>query len=244
MYFLTYGKKVIFTEEQFNYILEKQGLSEALDEATYPDTFSLEEFNNINSFAGRVRYCKERLKYLGKGSARIVFQIDDSTVLKLAYNQKGIAQNESDARVKYDYVLSGYNFLPEVYEVDDNYQWIEMQMARRATQKDFKRITGYDWKTFCYWVTDCWNNSVAYNNQRRYIPDEYKMLFKSNKWSDNFDYSIFQEIEDYIGNYVVQGICDLQRISSWGVVADKDGNERLVLVDNGLDNDVLDNYYR
>ena len=57
-------KKVTFNQKQFDYILEKEGLTEALDEATYPDTFNMEEFKNLRNFAERVRYCKSRLKYL------------------------------------------------------------------------------------------------------------------------------------------------------------------------------------
>ena len=131
------------------------------------------------------------MKYLGRGSSRIVFQIDESTVLKLAFNQKGIAQNEAEAAVKNDYVLSGYNFLPEVYDVDDEYLWIEMQIARRANQSDFKKFTGYSRKVFYYWVINCWNNSVAPQYARRFIPDEYSVLFNSNKFYKYFDYTLF-----------------------------------------------------
>ena len=226
------------------YIGEEELLEDAIDEANYPETFNMEEFKQLSSFNARVKYCRARLKYLGKGSARIVFQIDEGTVLKLAYNQKGIGQNEADARVKNDWYLRKFNFLPEVYDVDENYLWIEMQIARRAKASDFKRLTGYDFKTLCYWVTYCWNYSVAYSNETIFIPDEYRMLFRSDKWIDVLEYSIFSELEDYIGNYGVQGIGDLQKINSWGVVIDKDGNENLVLVDNGLDNDVLEKYYK
>lgn len=191
-----------------------------------------------------MNYCKQRLKYLGRGSSRIVFQIDGSTVLKLAFNQKGIAQNEADARVKIDRYLQDYNFLPEVYDVDEEYLWIEMQQARRARKVDFKRLTGYNWETFYYWVMYCWNNAVAYSNEQRYIPDEYRVLFHSDKWRNATEYSLFSEIEDYIENYGVQGWGDIATIQNWGVVTNKNGQEELVLIDNGLDNDTLEKYYK
>lgn len=226
-----------------SYYSEDELNEEAIDEAEYPSTFNMEEFKQLRDFSKRVKYCKERLKYLGRGSSRIVFQIDESTVLKLAFNQKGIAQNEAEAAVKNDYVLSGYNFLPEVYDVDDQYLWIEMQIARRANQSDFKKFTGYSWKVFYYWVINCWNNSVAPQYARRYIPDEYSVLFNSNKFYEYFDYTLFDEIRDYIGNYAVEGYLDLIAIRNWGVVKDKNGEERLVLIDNGLSNDVIKKYY-
>jgi hypothetical protein len=174
-----------------------------------------------------------------------VFQIDNNTVLKLAWNNKGVAQNEADARVKDDYYLQGYNFLPEVYDVDENYQWVEMQIARHARKSDFKRLTGYDWDTFYYWVVYCWNKSVARRNEQRSIPDDYKVLFRTNKWLEELgNGSLFSEIEDYIGNYEVQGWGDIATMRNWGVAYNANGNEELVLVDNGLDNDVLDKYYK
>ena len=220
-------------------------LNESIDEAAYPETFNMEEFKTIRSFAERVRYCKARLHYLGKGSSRIVFRIDDTTVLKLAWNQKGIAQNEAEAAVKNDYVLSRYDFIPEVYDVDENYYWIEMAYARRANQQDFKRLTGYPFKVFYYWVIYVFNNSLIRNRAyARYIPDEYKRLFDSDKWEDTYEYSLFDEINDYMCNYDVQGWADLCAVRNWGVQIDKDGTEKLVLIDSGLSNDVLDAYYK
>ena len=64
-----------------------------LEEAVYPESFDLETFKKIPTFKGRTQYVAERLPKLGAGSSRIVYKIDDGTVLKLAKNQKGLAQN-------------------------------------------------------------------------------------------------------------------------------------------------------
>ena len=51
--------------------------------------FNVKELSGISSFKGRYKYCIEHLgSPIGRGSGRVVFQIDDYRVLKLALNQK------------------------------------------------------------------------------------------------------------------------------------------------------------
>ena len=53
------------------------------------DTFSYEELGNIRTFSKRVAYCKQHLgNPIGNGSSRMVFQIDDEKVLKLAKSKR------------------------------------------------------------------------------------------------------------------------------------------------------------
>ena len=208
-----------------------------LEEAAYPSNFNMEEFKSIKTYEGRVRYCEERLRYLGKGSARIVFLIDDNTVLKLARNPKGVAQNEVEGG---DWYLAKIGLFPEVYDIDDDYRWIEMQRARRVTSSDFKRICGYNWKTVQEWI-----NYIMYNET--YDP-AYTMLFKSEEFKEvREDYdNIFHKIEDYLGSYGRQSVMsgDLKRPSSWGAIIDSNGNERLVVVDYGINETIYNDYYK
>lgn len=73
-------------------------LDNNLFEFAYPTSFNFVEFNNIGSFAGKKRYCDERLQKLSSGSARIIYKVDEEKVLKLAKNAKGLAQNQEEAR--------------------------------------------------------------------------------------------------------------------------------------------------
>ena len=79
--------KLKLTESQF------QKLTSLVSEMAYPATFDMSVFKSLNSFQSRIEYCASRLKRLGAGSSRIVYQIDDEKCLKLAKNQKGVAQN-------------------------------------------------------------------------------------------------------------------------------------------------------
>ncbi|MBR4624207.1 MAG: nucleotidyltransferase domain-containing protein [Alphaproteobacteria bacterium] len=61
-----------------------------LNEAAMPG-FNLQTLSSIKSFAGRLKYCKQMLgPSFGSGSSRIIFEIDDEKVLKLAKNKKAL----------------------------------------------------------------------------------------------------------------------------------------------------------
>lgn len=205
---------------------------EELDEAIYPDTFNMEEFKQMPSFRQRIEYCQRNLQRLSSGSARIVYKIDNGTVLKLAKNQKGIAQNEVEGQP--DYYRDSIGLFAEVYDRDENYLWIEMQLARKAKPSDFQRLAGVDYDTVCKWIDYC-------DPRHKYRP--YKDIFETERFQNDFDeYGLLAKLQDYIGNYNVP-IGDLRRLSSWGVVIDKDGEEDLVIIDYGLDDYVFNNFY-
>jgi len=80
-------ESVLSEEEVFETI-------ETLMGEEYPSSFNMEEFKTLRSYSARVRYCETHLQRIAAGTARVVFKIDNEKVLKLAKNQKGLAQNE------------------------------------------------------------------------------------------------------------------------------------------------------
>lgn len=223
-------KKIIVTESQYMKII---------DEMAYPVSFNMDEFKTLKTFAERIRYCQTRLQRISSGSARIVYKIDNEKVLKLAKNRKGIAQNEAEAG---DYYKNSIGCFAEIYDVDDNYLWIEMQLARKAKMSDFKRLTGYDFKVMCQWIYNC----KGRYSRRGFIYDKsYDSIFNSEEFEKGLEnYSIFAEIQEYLCNYQLESVGDLTRLNSWGVVNDEYGQEQLVIIDSGLTDDVWDDYYK
>lgn len=217
------NKEVFITESQMKY----------LQEMAYPTNFNIEEFKGLTSFAKRVEYCNKRLVFLGQGSSRRVYMVDNEKCLKLAKNRKGIAQNEAEN----DYCLQQLDLCPTIYNYDRNGLWIEVQIAKKAKASDFKRLTGYGWDVFCAWVDYV---ATQYLNPKlsRYR-GEFREIFESSDF-ENFLYnnnSIFSKINTYMTDYMLKSYGDLQRLSSWGIVSNN-GQENLVLVDSGL-NDIV-----
>lgn len=216
----------------------RESVIELLDEMAYPASFSMEEFKRINTFKGRLEYCAARLPKLGKGSSRVVFKIDDEKCLKLAVNRKGLAQNEVEAEP--DYFLEQIGLVARTYDYDENFLWVEMQLARPATKNDFKRLTPYDFETMREFIT---YNCGRYSRRKWFsISPEYKKLFNRPDFYDTIYDTVFYAMYDYLGNYQPKIVGDLQKLSSWGVVK-QGGQEELVLIDFGLNEDVYNKYY-
>ena len=93
--------KIIITESQLKNIIQKE-----LEE-DYPINWNVEDFKKLNSFNKRIQYCEEKLTRISSGSSRIVYKIDESKVLKLGKNKKGIAQNEAEIDFSNDYMWDG-----------------------------------------------------------------------------------------------------------------------------------------
>ena len=224
-------RKIIITEQQLD----------AIKEMAYPVSFNMEEFKSIRSFADRVKYCENRLKKLGAGTSRRVYQIDNEKCLKLAKNNKGIAQNIEEINLGND-MYAGSCFA-KVYDYDSNGLFVEMELARRAKESDFERLVGIPFDVYCDIIVRTAANYLPSNNQSRNwinksMDDSYEYVMDN---IDNFEF--ISQVIDYMGNYQVKAYGDLQRLSSYGVVR-RNGQEEMVIVDFGLTEDVFNNYYR
>jgi hypothetical protein len=196
----------------------------------YPQSWSIEEFKKLTSFNSRIKYCETHLQRISSGSSRIVYKIDEEKVLKLAKNKKGLAQNEVEIEYSEDYLLEG--ILAKIYEYDENNLWVEMELAQKLTKNEFKRIVGFSFDDFAKAV-----NNVGVENTGRGFKRQIDSELFSSMWDNEFITGIF----DLIGSWGIPS-GDLQRMSSYGIVSG-DSNERVVLIDYGLTNDVYNTYY-
>lgn len=218
--------KIHITENQYNLI--KKDLDEE-----YPPTWNIDEFKKLKSFNQRIQYCQRNLHRLSSGSSRIVYKIDDTKVLKLAKNPKGLGQNEVEVGFSNDYMWDGLIAL--IFDYDQNNLWVEAEYARKVSPKKFLEVVGFTFENYCQAIlfhTDE-QKPQSRNMMKRSQPDNYQEM-----WDDNeFMYSIF----DIIGSYDFP-VGDLCKLSSYGLV-NRNGQDTIVLIDYGLTNDVYDSYY-
>ena len=214
----------------------KKAVKATLNEAAM-EGFSLEELTAIPSLKGKLRYCQQFLGTpVGKGTARIVFQIDDEKVLKLALNQKGIAQNEVEGQN--DWFKIQYSIFPTVFEKDDkDWAWIVSEFVLPAKRSDFKHVLGMPFEDFTWFLRRLalWhrpqNRGLIYG-----MPDEQAQALIDNN-------QICQEINDYLSNYTNVPIGDLTKLANYGLAV-RGGEPYIVILDSGLDDTVYDKYYR
>ena len=213
-------KRTICISEQ-----QLKTLKEAMD-----DTFSLDVLSSLPSFNARFKYCTEHLgKHIGKGSSRATFQIDDESVLKLAWNDKGVGQNEEEERAY------GDDIFPQVKDYDPNGLWLISEFVLPAKAQDFKHCFNMTFKQFCSFIRSC----GSYRFGRRYwdIMEEEEWL----NWLENNEE--LQAFDDYIGNYGRIVVGDMCRLCNYGLTK-RDGEAHIVLLDSGLTEDVWNNYYK
>jgi hypothetical protein len=209
-----------------------EGFNEMELSEDYPVNFDIFQFKNLRSYAEKLRYAEEHLgNPIGRGSARVVYRVDNDKVLKLAKNKKGIAQNEAEINWADDYYFG--NMLAKIFDYDrDNSYWTEMEIAYRATINDFKRLWGINFKDLWIYLK---NKNSENNGQRSmfHIDPELKEQLDNNEYVMNL-------VDFMMNSNSPDG--DLSKLNSWGRVHRPDGDE-LVLIDFGLTNDVYQSYY-
>lgn len=181
----------------------------------------LSNIEDLETYNARKNYAERNLKHLSSGSSRIVYLTPSKTIVKLAKNDKGIAQNKAEANPK---MKSKY--LNKVISCSKNYSWLETHYLDKITEKEFEDMTGLKFDDF--------GDSLRFglknvsNNKDTEKPDNFDKVTKSD---------IYKEIQS-IGDKFKLLPGDIARISSWGT---KDG--RPVLIDAGLTRDIYDEFY-
>lgn len=181
----------------------------------------LSNLEKLETFAARKKYAEKNLEHLSSGSSRIVYLTKDHTIVKLAKNDKGIAQNEAEANPK----MKG-KFINKVLTCADNHAWIEVCFLEKITEKEFEKMAGIKFEDF--------GDAIRYglrkisSNKDVDKPDNFDEVSKSD---------IYKELQE-VGEKFKLLPGDIARISSWG---EKDGHP--VLIDAGLTRDIFDEYY-
>lgn len=191
------------------------------------------------SFVKQLKYAKERAKVIGTGSSRVAFIIDyqgRETVLKIAKNRKGLAQNEKEA----DYSL--YRMYPDITinmidydEEHDQPTWIHFEKADKLTKRDFERIEGFSFDDFCKLL-----NQFRLNNDARLQRLNYNVTRDMNQSTVELikDSELYNDVTDMSVNYDLS-VGDFTTLRNWGLY-----NDKPVIIDLGFDSQVFKLYYK
>ena len=186
---------------------------------------------SIPSFAKRIAWSKANFEYIGSGSARSVFSLDEDTVIKVAKNPFGLSQNS----VEGDYGLSHMygDLLARVkYADDENYTFIISEKAHVIAKSPtgLKKILlaeGIDFDEFEK-ITDHLDHVIRNMRLDRDAYHEFDLL--ATKYSEN---DIVSKVIDMCQSFsLLPG--DFVRHSSWGSVVCQDGSTKICIKDYGL----------
>ena len=204
-----------------NYFYSLAAGEEKLPENSKDLKTILKNIEGLENFNSRKEYAEKNLKHLSSGSSRIVYETPDHTIVKMAKNAKGLAQNEAECNPE---MKSKY--LNEVLGHAENYSWMETHFLDKITTKEFEEMTGLDFEDFGESIRYGLKNVSGNSDAEK--PENFDKVEKS---------EIYREMKK-IGERFKLMPGDLARISSWGT---KDG--RPVLIDAGLTKDVFAEYY-
>lgn len=197
----------------------------AVKEEVPPDTKDYPSFlsnlQKLETYQARKQYAENNLKHLSSGSARIVYLTPSKTVIKLAKNDCGIAQNKVEANPKMK-----SKFLNEIINRADNYAWIETHFLDKISKHEFEEMTGVKFDDFGdairFGLKDVSENSDIKK------PTNFAKVEKT---------GIYKEMKR-IGEEFKLLPGDIARASSWGCK-----NKHPVLIDAGLTRKVFDEFY-
>ena len=202
-------------------------IDETLLGEDYPENFSLDDLVRERSYNAKIRYISQHLRKIGAGSAREVYYVDSTKVVKLAKNDKGVAQNGVEAQ---GYIQNAYSdIVARVYASDDNDIWLEMELAKKISPKRFKELTGLDFNEFGRMLVYMIDNKTHFGTPPQEKIDAYA------------EHPFAGELIEMAGNLSMPS-GDFQKINSFGEVT-REGHQLPVVVDYGFDEHVKSTHY-
>ena len=197
------------------------------------------------SFKSRLQYALDRAKKIGTGSSRVATVIDYEgrpTVLKIAKNIKGLAQNNVEADILSDGYVSQLNILIPIIDYDEQNRepsWIHTEMAQKANEKQLCSLMK------CSSLMDLIRAAQAQLNE--YGARSHSILndiieknrFYNDSEQDNDTFLEYvNHLADLKNSFDVE-LGDFNRPANWGIYK---GNP--VVVDVGFNSNVMNQYYR
>lgn len=218
---------------------------------------ALRDDPKARTFAGRIRIVRTLLggpfalaKPLGSGSGRVVFDLGDGTVLKIAKNPKGVSQNgmETDGFIQESYS----DVIAPVVDSDPDDLWLVMVKAKKVGTKRFEQLTGIPSRII---TSSAWVNGVlrpeTYKDSSHYLLlSALRMVWEREHGERASGSSLSKEDAEQILSLpfaarLVSLMRDMDmppgdfgRLSTYGEL-----NGRLVLVDYGLSSGVWAEHY-
>lgn len=183
-------------------------------------SFNLDAFKNLKDFQAASNYVLAMLPVLGRGSSRIVYDLGGDKVLKLAFNDAGIAQNSLEAR------LTGRTpFFAHVYDMSPKGWWIiSEKITPFKTAQEFTDYTGLEMPLL-----------RDYGYER--LTTEERQEFKDYYGLNDRHMELLDSIVHMLRTYNLIG-GDTTSIKHWGL----NNNNELKLYDYGLDKTLFETF--
>ena len=219
-----------------------------IDEMALPPDWDPAALGHDKSFKSRLEYVLSRVRRLGTGTSRVAFIIPDNgrdTVLKIAKNKKGLAQNEAEVAVLTDdYVRSMDLVIPliDYDKLNPVPTWLQTELARKVNRRQLEEML------FCSetpWGLEYFVDAVYNITGRRqsHMPtlEEIKEELEDSDYNEE-EIEIFMEYANEVAMLITSStllLDDLRNVNNWG-----EYNGRPVIIDLGYTEAVEPLYYK
>lgn len=216
---------------------------EVLDEMPLPVGWDPAQMQQQGtSFKSRLAYALERAKKIGAGSSRVAMTIDYQgrpTVLKVAKNAKGLAQNSVEADILSDGYGSQIGIMIPIIDYDEQHReplWLHTELAQKANEQQLCRLMKCD--SLMQLVR--FGNTIAgkYRGQtaQQFIDDMINDGKSEQDVEICTDYA--NKLADLANSFDVE-LADFARPANWGIY-----NGNPVVIDVGFNSNVMNQYYK
>ena len=223
-----------------------------LKEMPLPADWDAEQLNLRQTFKNSLKYALDRAKRLGGGSSRIAMTIDYKgrpTVLKVAKNAKGLAQNEAEIDILEDGYAGNLPIVIPLIDYDKANKrpvWLQTELAQKASSIKLNKLlhTPALWFLTDY-VDVMLGKSTSYRANST-TESLKKYYFDNRMWKNTVptekDWEIFteyaSELADLVNSTPIE-LGDLNNSSNWGIY-----NNRPVVIDLGFTEETAQLYAR
>ena len=204
-------------------------LSEIITEAPLPDTWDQTIYSKPASFKERVAYAVSQAQKLGTGSSRVVVNIEYQgrpTALKIAKNNKGLAQNNAEVSILNDGYASKLDILIPLIDYDKEHTepvWLQTEMATKVTS-DSKLAAMIG----CKRMFDLYRYLMALKDGDQDAIDNTEERLQMGGCNIDLLQEYGNRIFDLVQNFGLK-IGDLDLIANWGIY-----NGKPVIIDVGF----------
>lgn len=210
-----------------------------LTETPLPDDWDKQIFTKKIPFEQQIEYALERSTKIGEGSSRIAFEIEykgGPTILKIAKNDKGLAQNADEVVIMKKAKKELFDIIIPMIDYDateDKPRWIHVEKAESARESKLCDLMNVpNLKTLCHAATK------QPQERDRETYQEFIELFNDESPKNlaiaNRYVNILTKLED---EYDIN-LIDFTRPANWGIYKGKP-----VLIDLGYTKYVSNNFY-
>lgn len=212
-----------------------------VDEMALPADWDPTMLGHDKTFKSRVDYAKKRAPKIGGGSSRVAFIIPDQgreTVLKVAKNKKGMAQNEAELDILIDGYLGKLDIVIPLVDYDRENPtptWIQTEKAEKASEQKLASMMKAG--RYLFHVTTYANYLINGGKDRWGLSRTMEHL----ETLSPEDQEIFKEYAHEIATLVSSSNLqtgDFDRAANWGIY-----NGRPVIIDLGYTEDVAKLYW-